>query len=73
MTSTKDGRGSLTGEQRQFLEMAQQEGYFNVPREVSLNELGEESSISSQEASELLREGLNIAVRNQVADGERTA
>ena len=57
---------SLTKEQRQFLQMAVEQDYFAVPRGVSLKQLSDEYGISDQEGSELLREGLDIAVREQL-------
>ena len=59
--------GSLTEEQRQFLQMAVEQDYFAVPRGVSLKQLSDEHGISDQEGSELLREGLDIAVRKQLS------
>ncbi|MFD1512005.1 helix-turn-helix domain-containing protein [Halomarina rubra] len=45
----------LTDKQRDLLEMATREGYFDVPRRIGLEELAAEANISHQAASELLR------------------
>ena len=47
--------GRLTAEQRSILETAVAEGYFEIPRGVSLAELGERHGITAQSASERLR------------------
>lgn len=54
---------SLTAEQRSFLERAVQDGYFEVPRKITLGELSDASGISDQEGSELLRHALNTATQ----------
>ncbi|RJT03853.1 helix-turn-helix domain-containing protein [Halococcus sp. IIIV-5B] len=61
-------RNPLTDEQHRFLRTALEEGYFRVPRETTLVALGEEHGISSQEASELVREGIEVVLRNQFDD-----
>ncbi|MWG35188.1 helix-turn-helix domain-containing protein [Halomarina oriensis] len=54
--STDDDREfGLTEKQRDLLEMATRRGYFDVPREVGLEELAAEAGISHQAASERLR------------------
>jgi predicted DNA binding protein len=54
----------LSSEQRRALTTAERMGYFGVPREVSLDELGEELDISGQSASERLRRGVSKLVSN---------
>lgn len=54
----------LSSEQRQALTTAERVGYFEVPREVSLEELGEELDISGQSVSERLRRGVSALVSN---------
>lgn len=54
----------LSPEQRRALVTAEREGYFEVPREVSLDELGEKLGISGQSASERLRRGISKLVSN---------
>lgn len=49
--------GNLTPSQREALVMAAEQGYYQVPREVSAAELGEQLGISHQAVSELLRRG----------------
>ena len=58
----------VTGEQRQFLETATQRGYFEVPRETTLQELADEHGISSQEASELLCNVVGNVVTEEVLE-----
>jgi predicted DNA binding protein len=54
----------LSTEQRDALTTAERVGYFEVPREVALEELGEELDISGQSASERLRRGVSKLVSN---------
>jgi predicted DNA binding protein len=54
----------LSSEQRQALTTAERVGYFEVPRDVDLSELGEELDISGQSASERLRRGISELVSN---------
>lgn len=62
---------SLTGNQREALAAALDAGYFEVPRETSLTELGDVLGISDQAASERLRRGLT-SVLEDVFDGEKS-
>lgn len=48
---------NLTPEQREALTLASMEGYFDSPREVTLEEIGEELGISQQAASQRVRRG----------------
>lgn len=54
----------LSPEQRDALITAEQVGYFEVPRDVSLEDLGDELDISGQSASERLRRGVSKLVSN---------
>lgn len=54
----------LSPEQREALTTAQREGYFDVPRQLSLDELGERLDISGQSASERVRRGVSELVTN---------
>lgn len=54
----------LSPEQRRALVTAEREGYFEVPRQTSLDELGAELDISGQSASERLRRGVSALVTN---------
>jgi predicted DNA binding protein len=56
----------LTGSQRDLLRNAVREGYFEVPRKISLAKLAEKHEISSQDASEKLRRGLDVVVHAAV-------
>lgn len=53
-----DGEYGLSDPQREFLEVAVAEGFFEVPRGVSLSELADRFDISDQAASQRLRRGL---------------
>jgi len=54
----------LSAEQRDALTTAERVGYFDVPRAVPLEELGEELDISGQSASERIRRGVSKLVSN---------
>ncbi|WP_158058722.1 helix-turn-helix domain-containing protein [Halorussus halophilus] len=53
----------LSPEQRHALVVAEQNGYFDVPRQLSLDDLGEQLGVSGQSASERLRRGASQLVR----------
>lgn len=53
--SGRDERSDLTPEQREAAVLAARRGYFSTPREVTLEELGEELGISEQAVSQRLR------------------
>lgn len=57
-TVTGDSGRELTAKQRAALELALEEGYFQVPRAITLEELGERLGISQQAASKRIRRGL---------------
>ena len=54
----------LSSEQRRALITAERVGYFEVPRDAGLDDLGEELDISGQSASERLRRGVSELVSN---------
>ncbi len=54
----------LSAEQREALVTAERAGYFGVPREVSLDELGDRLGVSGQSASERVRRGVSKLVSN---------
>ncbi|PSP55620.1 bacterio-opsin activator [Halobacteriales archaeon QS_1_67_19] len=54
----------LSSEQRRALVTAQREGYFDVPRRMSLDELGEKLDITGQSTSERLRRGVSTLISN---------
>ncbi|MFB6179148.1 MAG: helix-turn-helix domain-containing protein [Halorientalis sp.] len=56
--STENPHHDLTPEQREVLATAVEHGYFEVPREITLDELGELLGISDSAASQRLRRGL---------------
>nr|WP_303647872.1 helix-turn-helix domain-containing protein [Haloarchaeobius amylolyticus] len=64
MSSNTKQDGTLTDAQRELLRSAVSEGYFKVPREVSLVELAELNDISDRELSQELRRGLDVVVRD---------
>ncbi|SEH16174.1 hypothetical protein SAMN04487967_2476 [Natronorubrum sediminis] len=55
-----------TEEQRELLVGAVDEGYLDIPRACSLEELGAEFSISSNAASERFRRGVSTLVENTI-------
>ena len=55
---TNKDRYGLTEKQRETLELAFREGYFKVPRDASLTDLGETLNISHQSVSRRVRGGL---------------
>ena len=59
----------LTDEQRRALEAALRGGYFSIPREVSLDELGEQLGISDSAVSQRIRRGLERLLTTTL-DGE---
>ena len=58
------GRYGLTNEQYEVLAEAARMGYFEVPREVSLEELAEELGVSHQAASERIRRATNALIED---------
>lgn len=62
----------LTLEQRAALQTAYQKGYFQEPRDISLNEVAEEMGLSSTAMSGRLRRGMRNLVAATIAepDGE---
>jgi predicted DNA binding protein len=59
-TALRDG---LTDEQREVFRLAYERGFFEIPRQVTLEELGEELGISNQPVSERLHQGLRASHR----------
>jgi predicted DNA binding protein len=56
----------LTDEQREVFRLAYERGFFEIPRQVTLEELGEELGISSQSVSERLHRGYGRLVEEFV-------
>ena len=63
------GRYGLTSEQYEVLAEAARMGYFEVPREVSLEELAEELGVSHQAASERIRRATNALIEDALFVG----
>ena len=60
----------LTALQRETLELAYEEGYFDVPRTTSLGDLGEMLGVSHQSVSRRIRVGLeNLLAATLMRDG----
>ena len=59
-TTTTDTR--LTPEQQEALQAALEQGYFEIPRKISMEELAEDLGISHQALSERLRRGYETLV-----------
>lgn len=58
----------LTRTQREALQTAHEAGYFEVPRAVTLEELGQQLGVSRQAASSLLRRGTQALLEATFAD-----
>lgn len=56
----------LTPRQREVLVLAYERGYFRTPREVSLDELGEELGVTGSTVSGLLRRAVETVVAEQL-------
>lgn len=63
----------LTSVQHETLIHAHQQGYFNVPREISLQELAEQMDISHQALSERLRRGHNTLINATLSETQSTS
>lgn len=61
-------RQRLTEKQREALTAAHEEGYFQVPRQASLEEVASELGISHQAMSERLRRGQNALLCAEILD-----
>ncbi|NHN42129.1 hypothetical protein G9C85_10890 [Halorubellus sp. JP-L1] len=59
---------ALTDPQRDLLTRAVEVGYFDIPRETTLQELGQQMNISGQAASERLRRGMETLIRETVTE-----
>lgn len=58
----------LQPKQRQTLELALELGYFDIPREKTLQDLAEELGISDQSVSERLRRGLSTILEETLSE-----
>lgn len=66
----RQGRFGLTDEQQDVIEIALKNGYFDVPREITLTDLADELDISHQALSERLRRGEKSILENTVIIGD---
>jgi predicted DNA binding protein len=66
MTPEHERQGREPDDTRTVLRSAVEEGYFGVPREISLAELSEKHDLSTKEASERLRYGVDKLVRDEL-------
>ena len=57
----------MTDAQREAIETAMDIGYFDVPRQATLQELGEELDVSDSAASERIRRGVQSLVQSALA------
>lgn len=55
MDNEREGRFGLSSAQHEVLRLATERGYFDIPRETSLEELADELEVSTQALSERLR------------------
>lgn len=62
-------RTALTTDQRELLTLALDAGYFEIPRNTTLDELGEQLQISDTAASQRLRRGLRTLLEKTLRDG----
>ncbi|RQG89973.1 bacterio-opsin activator [Natrarchaeobius halalkaliphilus] len=62
-----DGRFGLTAAQRELVIAAYESGYFDVPRETTLVELGDRFGISDSAVSQRLRRGLAALIDTTMA------
>lgn len=59
----------LTETQRETLELAFTEGYFDVPRNSSLDDLGDQLAVSRQEVSRRVRQGVHNLLSTTLMNG----
>ena len=69
MDAEPAGRYGLTEEQYKTLVLAIERGYFEVPRQVTLEALADEVGVSHQALSERLRRGINALLKNTLLLG----
>lgn len=72
MTEPKMGQFNLSEKQRETLVTALEMGYFEIPRESTLDEIGKTLGISTNSASERLRRAQTNLVSNTVTIGQPT-
>ncbi|SDJ93175.1 helix-turn-helix domain-containing protein [Natronorubrum texcoconense] len=64
---------ALTDSQQEALVLAYNRGYFNSPREVTMDELGEELGITQQAVGSRLRRGINQILGSSLSDLEKSS
>ena len=69
---SRAGQYNLTEEQEHALVTAFQTGFFEIPRDITLNDLADDLNISHQALSERLRRGYANMVREGLVVGEDT-
>ncbi|WP_433630873.1 helix-turn-helix domain-containing protein [Halomicrococcus sp. NG-SE-24] len=69
MNDTRHGLFGLTEEQHETLMMALDEGYYDIPRDSTADDLADGLDISHQAVSERLRRGHRSLVKNALAIG----
>lgn len=68
---TVDGQFMLTDKQREALVAAQQLGYYDIPRKITLSELATELGISQQALSKRLRRAQLTITQQVLAGGQK--
>ena len=61
---------ALTETQQEALELAYERGYFNTPRDVTMEEIGEELGITQQAVASRLRRGIDRVLGSTLSDVE---
>lgn len=69
LSAPKVGQYSVTSKQREMLVLALDRGYFEMPREVTMERLADELGISTGAASERFRRGLTNLVDDTLTIG----
>lgn len=67
----RGGSDDLTAEQREALSLAANQGYFESPREVTLDEIGQELGITQQAVSNRIRRAVRQVVHSALNIPER--
>jgi predicted DNA binding protein len=70
VVSTGEGDGLVTERQRELLEAAIREGYYEVPRECTLAELAESVGVDKSTASTVLRRGEATVLKSFLSGSE---
>jgi predicted DNA binding protein len=65
--SSEECLGHLTNEQREVIQLALEQGYFEVPRHCTLKTIADELDISDQAASARLRRGMKKLLSGKIS------